>query len=185
MKQELLLFLKEELKSIKQENEEYNQRIKRIKELQKDPNVIEYLKLINLVESDLKQIKTSDKEIIFSYYHHYLHKIQKENTNDIYVYLGTYKNNEEVDIIHGSSDFRVNYNSSEADYRIYKNIEYPYGERIPINMCNEFEKNHIVIKPKSYFKEREYYEIQKDFFVHAIKKDQETAKKLILKKYGK
>ncbi len=185
MKHELLLFLKEELKSIKQENEEYNQRIKRIKELQKDPNVIEYLKLINLVNNDLKQIKTSDKEIILTYYHHYLHKIQKEDTNDIYVYLGTYKNNEEVDIIHGSSDFRVNYNSSEADYRIYKNIEYPYGERIAINMCDEFEKNHIVLKPKSYFKEREYYEIQKDFFAHAIKTNQESAKKMILKKYNK
>lgn len=185
MKQELLLFLKEELQSIKHENEEINKRIKRIKELQKDPNIIEYLKLINLVDNDLKQIKISDKEIILTYYHHYLNKIKKEDTNNIYVYLGTYKINEEIDIVHGSSDFRVNYDSPSADYRIYKNIEYPYGETVPINKCDEFEKNHVIIKPKTYFKEKEYYEIQKDFFVHAIKTNQESAKKMILKKYNK
>lgn len=185
MKQELLNLLKEELQSIKKENEEHNKMIKRIKELQKNPDVIEYLKLINLLDGDLKEIKSSDKEIITSFYHHYLSKIEKEDTNNIYVYLGTYKNNDEIDVVHGSTDFRVNYNSKDANYRIYKNIEYPYVQSIPISMCDEFEKNHIVIKPKSYFKEREYYEIQKDFFTHAIKTNQESAKKMILKKYNK
>ena len=185
MKEELLNSLKEELEKQKKENQEHNKKVRRIKELLKEPSVIEYLKLINLIDGDLKQINLSDSDIITSFYHTYLYKIQKDETNNIYVYLGTYKNNDEIDIVHGSNDFKVNYNSSDANYRIYKNIEYPYVQSIPISMCDEFEKNHIVIKPKSYFKEREYYEIQKDFFTYAIKTNQESAKKMILKKYNK
>lgn len=184
MKEELLKLLKEELEVKKEENNKHNQRIRRIKELKKDLNVKEYIELVNIVGKDLKQIKYSENEIILSLYYRYLHKIKEEDTNGIYVYLGTYEYNHEVDIVHGSNDFRVNYNSPQANYRIYKNIEYPYGESIPIQKCEEFEKNHIIIKPKSYFKDKEYYEIQREFFIKAVKTNQETAKKMILKKYG-
>lgn len=184
MKEELLKQLKKELENEKLKNENHNKKVKRIKELLKEPSVKEYIKLTNIVDQNLKNIKLTDEEIISSFYSKYLHKIKKEETNGIYVYLGTYENNNEVDIVHGSNDFRVDYNSSNADYRIYKNIESPYGEIIPIRLCEEFEKNNIIIYPKTYFKEQEYYKIQKDFFVKAVKTNQETAKKMILKKYN-
>lgn len=186
MKEELLILLKEELEKIKIENNEHNQKVKRIKELQKDSKVKEYIKLISLFKNEeLKQINLSDTQIISSLYNRYLHKIQKEDTNGIYIYLGTYEYNNEVDIIHGSNDFRVNYNSPKANYRIYKNIEYTYGESIPIEMCDEFEKEHIVIKPNTYFKNKIYYQIQEDFFIKAVKTNQESAKKMIIKKYNR
>ena len=127
----------------------------------------------------------SDSDIITSFYHTYLYKIKKDETNNIYVYLGTYRNNDEIDIIHGSNDFKVDYNSPNASYRIYRNIEYPYGESIPISMCDEFEKKHIIIKPNTYLKEKAYYEIQKDFFIESVKTNQESAKQKILRKYNK
>lgn len=184
MKEELLKQLKDELESKKLENQSHNKKVRRIKELLKEPSVKEYIQLMSSIEDDLKQINLSDSDIITSFYHRYLSKIKEEDTNGIYVYLGTYEYNHEVDIVHGSNDFRVNYNSPQANYRIYKNIEYPYGESIPIQKCEEFEKNHIIIRPKSYFKDKEYYEIQKEFFIKAVKTNQESAKKMILKKYG-
>ena len=118
MREELLKQLKTELENKKLENEKHNQKVKRIRELKSNPNVREYIKLINLVEDDLKQIKSSDEKIISSFYHRYLYQIKKEETNGIYVYLGTYEYNNEVDIIHGSKDFRVNYDSPQANYRL-------------------------------------------------------------------
>lgn len=185
MKEELLKLLKEELQNIKKENEDHNKIVKRIKELRKEPKVKEYIELMNLVDEDLKQRNLSDIDIIASFYHRHLNKIKEEDTNDIYVYLGTYEYNYEVDIVHGSNDFRVDYNSPKANYRIYKNIEYPYIESVPICRCEEFEKNHIIIKPKSHFKNKEYYKIQEEFFVKAVKTNQEKAKQMILKKYNR
>lgn len=184
MKEELLIFLREELERIKVENTKYNEKVKRIKELEKDPKIREYINLLEIEKSNLKQIKLSDKQIILSFYHNYIYKIQKQETNGIYVYLGTYKYNHEIDIVHGSSDNRVEYNSKKADYRIYKNIEQNLDASIARNECNNFEKEHIIIYPEDGLNILEYYKIRDDFFVKAIKTNQESAKKLILKKYN-
>lgn len=185
MKEELLINLRAELENQKQKNNQHNQKIKRINELKKDSNVKEYIQLMSEIDDNLKQIKITDKEIIKSIYNHYLHKIKENETNGIYVYIGTYEYSHEKDIIHGSKDFKVDYNSPSADYRVYWNIEQSFPESISIKMCEQFEKTHIIINPNSYFKEQEYYEIQQDFFIESVKVDQESAKKMILRKYNK
>lgn len=43
MKEELLIFLREELERKKTENLKYNEKVKRIKELEKDSNIKEYI----------------------------------------------------------------------------------------------------------------------------------------------
>lgn len=183
MKEELLTFLKEELQKRKLENEEHNNQVKRLNELKKDPNVKEYINLIRILEDDLNLINISDKKLILSYYSCYLNKIGKFDTNEIHVYLGTFQYNSEIDIVHGSRDFRVKDDLEDADYKIYRNIESDYSIDVPIEKCEEFEKNKIIIRPKTYLNVKEYYEIRDDFFVKAIKTNQETAKKMILKKY--
>lgn len=52
-----------------------------------------------------------------------------------------------------------------------------------IKDCKVFEENNTIINPNGYFKSREYYKIQKEFFITAVKKGQEAARKRILKKY--
>lgn len=183
MKEELLIELKQELQNRKIENQEHNAKIKRMKELEKDPNVKEYINLIKILEDDLNLINISDKKLILSYYSWYLNKIKDSETNKIYVYLGTFKYNDEIDIVHGSRDFRVKDDYKDADYKIYRNIESDRNVDIPIGKCEEFEKNNIIIKPKTYLNGKEYYNIRDDFFVASIKTNQESAKKLILKKY--
>ena len=183
MKEELLTELKQELQSRKIENQEHNIKEKRLRELEKDANVKEYINLIKILEDDLNLINISDKKLILSYYSCYIHKIDECDTNKIYVYLGTFEYSNEIDIVHGSRDFRVKDDSEAADYKIYRNIETDCSIEIPIDKCEEFEKNNIIIKPKTYLNGEEYYNIRDDFFVASIKTNQESAKKMILKKY--
>lgn len=183
MKEELLTQLKQELQNRKIENQEHNTKIKRMKELEKNPNVKEYINLIKILEDDLNLINISDKKLILSYYSYYLREIREDDTNKIYVYLGTFEYNNEIDIVHGSRDFRVKDDSEDADYKVYRNIESDYSMDIPIEKCEEFEKNNIIIRPKTYLNGKEYYNIRDDFFIKAIKTNQEIAKKMILKKY--
>lgn len=185
MKEELLILLKEELKKQKLEKEEQNKKVRRIKELLKEPNVREYVELINSIDGKIKQNTLSDEEMILLIYRRYFHKIEEKDTNNIYVYLGTYAHSYETDIIHGSNDFRVNYDSPGAAYRSYINLEQLYEECIPIKYCDGFEKDHIILNPKSALTQTQYYKIQEEFFVKAVKTNQESAKKMILKKYNK
>lgn len=182
MKAELLTILKQELQSRKIENRKHNTKIKRIKELEKDPNVREYINLIKILEDDLNLINISDKKLILSYYPFYLSEIGKDDTNKIYVYLGTFEYNNEIDIVHGSRDFRVKEDSEDADYKVYRNIESDYSIDIPIEKCEEFEKNNIIIRPETYLNGREYYKIIDEFFINAIKTNQESAKKTNIEK---
>lgn len=185
MREDLLTELKMKLEDIKRRNNEYNNKVKRIRELQKDSYVKEYIKLTGLKADDLKLIRSSDKEIIESFYYGYLHKIKEDDTNGIFVYLGTYAYSSEIDIVHGSSDIRVNYDSHSANYRLYQDIEYSFSRQVLISECEQFEREHTILNPTVYFSNRTYYAIQRDFFVRAIKTDQKSAKKTVFRKYSK
>ena len=80
-------------------------------------------------------------------------------------------------------DDRVSYDDDRADYRLYQDLEQLASLVINIKDCKAFEENNTIINPNGYFKSREYYKIQKEFFITAVKKGQEAAKKRILKKY--
>lgn len=185
MKEELLIILRDELVKQKIKNEQYNKKVKRIRKLQKDAKVKEYMQLTDFSYDDLKLIKVTDSEIIDSFYRRHLYKIKENETNGLYVYLGTYQNSHEIDIVHGGNDIRVNYDSKKADYRIYQDIEQSFSEIIHISKCEQFEKDHTIINPKMYLGKNTFYDIQKEFFVRAVKVNQESAKKLVLKKYNK
>lgn len=185
MKEELLIKIREELESEKKRQEENNNKNKRIKELLKDEKVKEFLGLTGLnYEIGSTKKKVTD-DIIASIYSKYLYLIKESETNGLYVYLGTYKYNDEIDIVHGGRDYRVPYDSIKADYRVYQNVELWGSVHVLINKCEEFEKTHRIINPMVDASDKTFYQIQKDFFIRAVKDNQESAKKMILRKYSK
>lgn len=185
MKEELLIRIREELEKEKRKLTEYSNRNKRIKDLMKKEDVKEFLDLTGLTYQVGNTKKMVTDDIIASMYYMYLHQIKDEDTNEIYVYMGTYKYSDEIDIVHGSRDIRVQYDSIDADYRVYRNIEKSSSEQVLINRCEEFERTHTIINSRVVCYDKTFYEIQRDFFIRAVKVDQESAKKMILRKYSR
>lgn len=182
MKEELLLEMKAEAERMKERYRQHNENVKRIRQLEKDPAVKEYLQLMETFNCEPQYIKKSLDEIIASNYSKHLYHIKQGDTNGIYVFLGTYRYNREIDIVHGSTDYRVADNDPKADYRLYHDLEHHFPEQVVISRCEQFERDHIVIMPNT-LSDSEYYKIQREFFVKAVKTDQEKAKKMILRKY--
>ncbi len=185
MKEELLKEIREEVKGIKEKMEEHNADIKRVKELEKDPHVKEYITLMRKLDNNVKKTEYSEAEIIASIYRKYISQIEDIDTNEIYVYLGTYTSSSEIDIVHGANDIRVRYDDPSADYRIYWNIEQSFAENIFLPQCKEFEETHVILNPSGYFKREAFYKIQQEFFVKAAQVNQKAAAKSLLKKYPK
>lgn len=131
----------------------------------------------------MKEQKSQDKDITASIYRNYLYRIDKDATNGIYVYRGTYKISDEIDIVHGTHDIRVNYHSSLAYYRQYYDIEQIDPINIPIDQCEQFEKEHTILYLD--YLGRKFYTIQEEFFTKTIKRNQDAARKYILRKYRK
>lgn len=185
MQEELLIKIREDLEEEKRKLNEYNNSNKRIKALMKDDSVKEFLSLTGLIYEAGSTKKMVTDDIIASIYYRYLYQIKDEDTNDLYVYMGTYKYNDEIDIVHASRDIRVSYDDIRANYRLYRNIEKSGCEQILINRCEEFERTHTIINPRVVCYDKKFYEIQKDFFIRAVKDNQKSAKRMILRKYSK
>lgn len=185
MKEELLVKIREELEKEKKKQEENNNKSKRIKELLKDEKVKEFLELTCITYEIGRTKKMLTDDIIASIYSKYLYLIKENETNGLYVYLGTYKYSDEIDIVHGGRDYRVAYDSLDADYRVYQNLELWSSNHVLINKCDEFERTHTIINSRIAFNDKTFYQIQRDFFIRAIKVDQESAKKMVLRKYSK
>lgn len=180
MREEVLDRMKIEIKKKEEELIEYNERLSKIKQLENDPRVIEYLSLIKYIEN-FKLENGQNKDTPF--YFEYLKDIKRDETNKIFVYIGTYSYISNYDSKIGKMTDLVLYNSSDADYRKYWDLEQKDVINIAIKNCIQFEKENIIIIPKTDDREKEYYKIQKEFFDEALDKDQEIAKRKILSNY--
>lgn len=185
MKEELLIKIKEDLEKEKKKLGEEIEKNKRIKELMNEKNIKEFLDLTGLKYEVGSTKRKATNDIIESMYYKYLYQIGEDETNGLYVYMGTYRYTDEIDIVHGSHDIRVLYDSIDADYRLYRNIEKTSSEQVLIKYCDEFENANIIINPKVAFNEKMFYEIQKEFFIRAIKDSQESAKRMVLRQYSR
>ena len=178
MKEELLNKIRDEVESVKNENRKINDKYTRLKELENNPLVREYLFLLSEYNKGrIKYINEKDNKIIDNIYIKYLKQIDEDSSNKIYVYMGTY-------VKSNSSDRRVSRYSKDADYSIYRNLEFINDLIISIDKCDEFEKDNIVLFPKTTFRELEYGDMQKSFYYEAIENGQESAKKKLSKKYN-
>ena len=182
MKEELLEKIRKEYEERKQKQTEIKEKLQELSKLKLDKNVQRYLNLQQEICGmlDISIVNQTDKQLIDSVYNQYLY--QMEETNQIFVYLGTYRHSVERDIEHGSNDYLVDKNDVNADYRMYQDIELKYPVCIPIKLCEEFECTHQVIFAKGYLKERIFYHLQSEFFHNAIKYGQEQAIIMLLEK---
>ncbi len=88
------------------------------------PVVKKYLELLALYKKNTTGVMYEfDKKTDDDLLHSAITYLIINDTNNIYVYMGTYQKNHECDIEHGPSDYRVNDDDPHSDYRIYRNLE--------------------------------------------------------------
>ncbi len=190
MKEKILIEMREELKSAKRDNEQYNRDAARLKELKKDEKVQEYLKLVSHYgKDDIEAHQFDEKDTIDTIYHYAMRKIHKESTNGIYVYLGTYRYIDLSEYDDGVDEL-VRREDKRAYKREYLNLEQREIVSVSIEECDDFETKNIILYLSD---DEEYYKndakdnakrIQMEFATIAIKESQEEAVKKIIKRYG-
>ena len=170
MREELLDVIRNSYVNMKKRQKKNQEVIDRVKCLEKNEFVREYLdlklKIDKVYSSEMSDDEVIDVSIqgISSYV---------DNTNEIYVCLGEYY---------------LSYKKEK--YKRYMNIENENDfYLIAYDECEEFEKNHHVILLDYVGNDifdilNKYREIQMDFFKTAIKENQEKAcRKVLTKKY--
>lgn len=185
MKSEELKKLKERVQQLKQERDRVLSIQSEIKKLEETEEVKKYLELLDVYEEKT----TGGNTGIESYTDEKIIDIALGDTTitpdeDIYVYMGTYKNNNEIDIVHGSNDFPVSKANHDADYVVYQNIESHYWEtvQIPYAKADEFEANHKIIVPQNVAsRQRYFYDLQREYFETMISESPEKAKEKVNK----
>ena len=85
MKEDTLTQIKNEVEITKLNIEKNNEMVKKIKELEKNRYVREYLSLVGLSNTKQKFITDTDDEIISQIYDKYIHRIDERDTNGIYI----------------------------------------------------------------------------------------------------
>lgn len=185
MKKEELLNLRLELEDLKDKRNKViiiNEEINKLKET---PEVKRYLELIELFkENTTGRMSGFDKFSDDDLLNIAISKSKITPSEEIYVYMGTYKYTNEIDIIHAANDIPVSRLNNSADYVLYYNLEARYDKRIeiPYIHANEFESTHKIIIPKNVVsREKYFYELQHEYFETIVLKSEEEAKKLINK----
>ncbi len=186
MKEEVLNKLKEEVYQIEKIINNRNEKAKRLRELESNKAVQEYLAIDPDTKSKLNYITTSIDDIIANTYPRYLSDKFTKDNNGIYVYLGSF-HEYWVPLSEERDDWEVEYGSPETSYRCYQNIEEKYIYSDTGKYMMQFEKEHTIIFPKNVNdirdRERIFKEIQNEYYQIAVKDNQEKAKQMILKKY--
>jgi len=186
MEQEVMYKIKIRYEAGLRRRKKYSDLFKELEELEKDEKIKKYLDLKKRLERfDYKKIiNETDEEILSRTFLSYQYEINE--TNEIYLYLGTFMLEGFCDIEHGPRDIRLKRDDPKAEFRQYRNIEDGYSEEIPIHKCEEFEKTHTIIFPEiEELAEKYFYEIQKEFIKIAVTEGQEEAYKKILTKNKK
>ena len=177
MKEEMLEKIKRDYLKLEEEYQTKNSKMTRLKELEQHP----------LIEKNTLQKATEEHCLDFVSEAYAMNSHHIKETNSIFVYLGTYKNNESRDILRGPESTRVKYNDPEAEYRVYVDLEKQSHDalEIPLQNCAFFEQTHRIIFPKSYNTVREFFNLQNTFLLDAIELGQEEAIERVLAKSKK
>lgn len=128
--------------------------------------------------SDMYLPEKTEVDIIMSIYKKYANQIEETETNNIYIYAGTYKISEyTIEELEEGYPFELEsvINDLKATHRYYYNLEGLFSVSVNIDECQEFEQTHIVIYGN-------FYKLQQDFIITAVKESQEKAVSKILKR---
>lgn len=158
---------------------------RRIEELEQEATVREYLCLKEQLKSDKQSsfysvLELSNEEILEKV----INELLVANIGQIYVYFGAYK------YVDSGSEKIPNFmsissNDEKVAYKEYKDIEHDLsiGHMVPINECEEFEKENIVLFPSDEENKIEYFnKIRAMYFTTALKYGKEKALEKILYK---
>lgn len=189
MKIEELNELKEKVNQLQKARDKVLEIQAEIKKLEETEEIKSYLSLLDLLEEKTTGKNTgiekyTNKKII----NIAIHDTKITPDDEIYVYLGTYKYNNEVDVVHGANDISVSRKNHDANYVLYKNLEVKDYEtvQVPYEKADEFESTHKIIIPQNVAsKQRYFYDLQSEYFETMIfespLKAKEKVKRLIKK----
>ena len=185
MKIEELNELKEKVNQLIKERNMVLEIQDEIKKLEETEEIKRYLNLLYL----LKEKTTGKNTGIEKYTDKKIIDIVVSNTkitpdDEIYIYLGTYKYSDEIDIVHGSIDVPVSRASHDANYVLYQNLEAKNHEtiQVPYAKADEFESTHKVIIPQNVAsRQRYFYDLQSEYFKTMIFESPEKAKEKVYK----
>ena len=177
---------KEQLIELKNKVLEEQNRRKRNNELIKNELVQEYIRLHKLSMDD----ESLDIEDILNCV---LEGFEIKETNRIYVLTDVFETRWEDYLDHNTYDVSVEFDSKNARYKEYRNIEnckfmhgyLKYEDVIPLTVyAKDFEKEYIVLNPHNTSEDKNGFErIRIEFLLESIISNQEEAKEKLLKKY--
>lgn len=179
MKNDELKKLKLKVKQLMKKRDDILKIKKEISSLEQTTEVKKYLYLLSLLEEETdKRNKNIDE-----YTDEKIINISLSNTEitpdaDIFVYLGTFKYDNEADIIHGPSTIAVSRDNHDADYVLYQNLEAKSYEtiQIPYDKVDEFESKHKIIIPNNITNKQKYfYDLQFEYFKTIVFESPEKA----------
>ena len=179
MKEELLRKIKDEAQKEIDMMDKYNEYADRRNEL---ANIEEIKKMLGLPYTrNMELPRKNEKGIIMSVYDKYACYINQEDTNGIFVYMGSYMPSDySADEIDDGYPFEieVDRNDSRATTRRYYNLEGVWGYSFNIEDSEEFERTHTIIFVD------DFYKLQAEFIIDAVKENQDVAVSRVLKKYN-
>lgn len=176
MKEEVLNLIKEEINKAKQDRENCLMLLNQIHKLEQDDKVKEYLNLREQLQilQHKEMVNKSDDEIMYEIFSKYKNIIAE--TNQIYVYIGTFTSSEtEVPY-----EIMVHRDDVRGIYRKYKNIENDYTQILNIEDSIEFEKNNIVLFPNTKLLISYYDKVREEYIKTLVTEGQEKAYQRIL-----
>ena len=180
MTEELLKKIRDEAQKEIDEMDKYNEYADRRNEIA----VLEEIKkMFGLpYNRDMYLPRKTERGIILSTYKKYAVYINKEDTNGIYVYIGSYRPSDfTIEEIEDGAPFEilVDYNDPRATDRRYYNLEGIWCESVSVEESDEFEKTHTVIFVD------DFDNLQSEFIMTAVKESQKQAVSKVLKKYSR
>ena len=179
MKSEELIKLRENYNELINERNKILALKSKIEELENNSVVKEYLATI--AEYKAKHIDPIEQEEDSYFVRMAVSRTDITPRDDYYVYMGTYKYTNEIDIVHAAHDIRVNRDDKDADYVVYSNLEaksHSLGGtvEIPYSKADEFESTHKIIVPKNVVSRDSYfYKLQEEYYETAILESEDKA----------
>ena len=180
MKNETLEKIKKDFEYKRTETDNFNEKVKRIAELEKDPRVKEYSELLKSIIGVPRIISLSDDDICGLAFRQHAAEIMPCDTNGIYVYMGAFRCNPSKNGI----EVREYGDMSLADYKKYWDIELGTATYVDIKKSEQFEREHFVIFANEQDESYLFRDVQNEFINEAVHKDQHAALKLIYSKYS-
>lgn len=131
------------------------------------------IELLNKIKNELNNEIDEDsyEDTALEVFKSHINEIRRNDTNKLYVYMGTYMDDYNGNVI------KVDRNSEYATYSLYKDIELNSTISVEIHECDYFEQRNRVLTGN-------LDKIRKEFIVKSLEKDQEYSCEELIRRRG-